>query len=86
MTVSMVFNDLCLCTHAPDRTTARQWMTEFVDMLITATDHNLHILRMHIDFADIVLLPEYPLRAWFNVIAQPGSNKERTGERAFWMA
>jgi hypothetical protein len=22
----------------------------------------------------------------FIVIAQPGSNKERTGERAFWMA
>ena len=26
------------------------------------------------------------LEGSFTVIAQPGSNKERTGERAFWMA
>jgi hypothetical protein len=66
MSISVVFNDLCLRTPAPDQQTARRWMSEFVRMLMAATDHQLTILRMHVGFADLMLSPQYPLRAWFN--------------------
>ena len=66
MSLSMVFNDLCLRVPVSDENSARHLMSEFVRLLMAATDHKLTILRMHVGFADLLLSPQYPLRAWFN--------------------
>lgn len=65
MTVSMVFNDLCLRKPASDRATARLWMSDFVQLLKAAWQQNLREFRSHAEFKDLLLSPDYPMNAWF---------------------
>ena len=66
MTVSLVFNDLSLRCPAPDKHTARKWMTEFVRAPKAAVDHDVTVLRMRDNIGDLILSPGYPMHAWFH--------------------
>ena len=66
MTVSLVFNELSLLCPAPNRHTAREWMTELTKTLKTAVDHDVTVLRMRDNFGDLLLSPNYPMQAWFD--------------------
>ena len=66
MTVSLVFNELSLRRPAPDRRTARAWMSEFVKTLKAAIDHKVTVLRMRDNFGDLPLSLDYPMHRWFH--------------------
>ena len=80
MTVSLVFNELSLRRPAPDRRTARAWMTEFVKTLKAAIDHKVTVLRMRDNFGDFPLSLDYPMGAWF------GDNSVSRDESEFVLA
>ena len=80
MTVSLVFNELSLRRPAPDKHTARKWMTEFVGTLKAAIDHKVTVLRMRDNFGDLPLSLDYPMGAWF------GDNSVSRDERDFVLA
>ena len=65
MTFSLVFNDLSLRCQAPDRETARAWMSDFVETLEAAAYQKVTALRMRSNFKDLMLSPDYPMAAWF---------------------
>jgi len=66
MTIPLVFNDLCLQTTAPDKSTAQQWMADFVRTLMAANDAKLEVFRTTSHFEEMLLAPNYPMQAWFN--------------------
>ena len=80
MTLSLIFNDLSLRRPAPDRQTARKWMTEFIGTLKAAVDHKVTVLRMRDNFGDLPLSLDYPMGAWF------GDNSVSRDERDFVLA
>lgn len=77
MTFSLVFNDLSVRHQAPDKHTARRWMTEFVETLRAAICHDATALRMNDSFKNLMLCPGYPMGAWF------GDNSVSQDERIF---
>lgn len=66
MELSVVFNELCLRNPAPSREKAREWMSGFVEALTAANDAGLETLRIHADFKELFLSPDYPIVAWYN--------------------
>ncbi len=79
MDLEMVLNELSLRTPAPDIPTARQWMTELIQTLRTATSSGVkRVVRTQDDMNSIQLAPEYPLAKWRN---DPTVNRE---ERSFF--
>lgn len=66
MTVSLVFNELSLRNTAPDKRTARNWMTEFASVLRAAVEFDINVLRMRDGFGDLLLSHNYPMHAWFH--------------------
>lgn len=66
MELSVVFNELCLRKPAPSRDKAREWMNGFVETLTAANDAGLETIRIHADFKELFLSPDYPIVAWYN--------------------
>lgn len=66
MTVSLVFNELSLRSPAPDKRTARNWMTEFASALRAAVELDIVVLRMRDSFGELLLSQNYPVHAWFH--------------------
>jgi len=67
MDLEMVLNELSLRSPAPDIPTARQWMTELIQTLRTATSSGVkRVVRTQDDINSIKLALEYPLAKWRN--------------------
>lgn len=66
MALEMVLNDLSL-QPAGDIYSARQWMSDFVQTVKTATSHRVsRVIRTQSDIFDVVLAENYPMRRWLN--------------------
>ena len=66
MTVSLIFNDLSVRIPAPDKRTARSWMTEFTSALRAAVELDVVVLRIRDRFGELLLSQNYPMHAWFH--------------------
>jgi hypothetical protein len=67
MDLEIVLNELSLRTPAPDIQTARQWMSDLISTVRTATAQGVKkVIRTQSDFQGTVLAPDYPLRRWRN--------------------
>ena len=67
MDFEMVLNELSLGTPAADIQTARQWMSDFIITVRTATAQGVNrVIRTQSDFQDTILAPNYPLQRWRN--------------------
>ncbi len=60
-------NELSLRTQATDIQTARQWMSDLISTVRTATAQGMKkVIPTHSDFQGTVLAPDYPLVRWRN--------------------
>ena len=79
MDLEMVFNELSLQPTASSVEQARQWMTQFISLVITATKQGVsRVLRTDSDFQIAKLAPDYSLVNWRN------DNEVRREERQFF--
>jgi len=77
MAVEMVLNDLSLLSPVSERGTARQLMTDLIDVLSTAVRFGVRTLRTRDNLYDLMLAPSYPIAAWLN------DNQVEREERSF---
>jgi len=81
MDLEMVFNELSLRSPASSVEQARQWMTQFISLVITLTRQGVNrILRTGADFHIAKLAPDYSLVNWRN------DNEVSREERQFFRA
>jgi len=67
MDLEMVLNELSLLTPAADIPTARQWMSDLITTVRTATAQGIkRVIRTQSDFQSTILAPEYPIARWRN--------------------
>lgn len=79
MDIEMVLNELSLQTPAPDTATARQWMSQLIQTLSTATRSGIkRILHTQQDMNVIELALNYPVAKWQNDRQVPRE------EQQFW--
>src|SRR4028118_1248853 len=66
--LDIVFNELSLQTPAADISTARQWMSEFIDTIraVKPAPGIKRKLRTRSDFFYFFLAPNYPIVKWLN--------------------
>jgi putative addiction module killer protein len=77
MAVEMVLNDLSLLSPVSERGTARQLMTDLIDVLSTAVLFGVKTLRTQDNLYDLMLAPGYPVASWLN------DNQVEREERSF---
>jgi hypothetical protein len=66
MALEMVLNELSL-QLADSVLTARQWMSELIQTVISATSQRIsRVIRTKTDVFDMILADGYPLRRWLN--------------------
>lgn len=67
MDLEMVLNELSLLTPAADVSTARQWMSDFITTVRTATTQGVNrVIRTQSDFQSTILASDYPVARWRN--------------------
>ncbi len=81
MDMEMVFNELSLRSPASNVEEARQWMTQFISLVIAMTKQGVgRVLRTDPDFQIAKLAPDYSLVNWRN------DNEVSREERQFFRA
>ena len=79
MDFEMVLNELSIQTPAADIQTARQWMSDFIITVRTATAQGVNkVIRTQSDFQNTILAPNYPIQRWRN------DNDVDRDTRLFW--
>ena len=68
MTLDMVLNELSLQTPAPNILIARQWMSSFIQTILSIKSQagGQASLRTQYEFHSTLLASDYPLKRWLN--------------------